>query len=76
MKKDSKNTRRRKLINLIEDHEVSLDIIPACVEIFKVNIDIVFERPESELAQSVRFPVLYLFLKRNNKDCVYFLRSI
>ena len=76
MKEDSKNTRRRKLINLTKDYEVSPGIVSACVEIFKVNIDIVFERPESELAQSVRFLILYLFFKRNNKDYIYFLKDI
>ena len=49
MEENSKNVRRRKLINLIEDYEVSLNIISTCVEISKVSINIVFKRPESKL---------------------------
>ena len=50
IKEDSKNARRRKLTNLIRDYRVNSNIIPACVEISKVSINIVFERPKSKLA--------------------------
>ena len=50
MKEDSKNARRKKLINLTENYKVSLDIISICVKIFKININIIFKRPEFKLA--------------------------
>ena len=49
MKGDNKNAKRRKLINLIKDYEVNLDIVSTYMEISKVGINIVFKRPESEL---------------------------
>ena len=49
MKGDSKNIKRRKLINLIRDYEVSLNIVSIYMEIFKIDIDIVFERLKFEL---------------------------
>ena len=76
MKEDSKNIRRRKLINLIKDHRVGLNIILIYVEISKVSIDIIFKRPKFKLILNIRFPVLYLFSERNNKDYIYFLKSI
>ena len=49
MKEDSKNIKKRKLINLIKNHKVSLNTIFAYVEISKVSINIVFKRPKSKL---------------------------
>ena len=76
MKEDSKNVKRRKLINLIKNYEVSPDAISVCIKISKVDINIVFKRLKSKLVLNIKSLILHLFFERNNKNYIYFLRDI
>ena len=50
MKEDSKNARKKKLINLIKNYKVSLSTVLTCIKISKVSINTIFKRPEFKLA--------------------------